>query len=101
MTQIVWAPQARQDLKRIYVGIARFNVVAAVATTRTIKDKINLLSRHPHIGVARPDIWPGARMTVVPPYLIFHEIVFGISQQPRKVQILRILDGRRDLADLL
>lgn len=101
MTQIVWAPLARQDLKAIYVSIARYNVPAALKAVQVIRDKISLLARHPRVGVQRDDLYAGLRMTTVPPYLVFYELVADGSRQAEQVKLLRILDGRRDLAELL
>jgi plasmid stabilization system protein ParE len=100
VTSIDWSPQAKVDLKSIYLLIAPHNKAAAVKLIEGITGKIALLSRHPRIGVERGDIEPGLRMIAIPPYLVFHEIK-QTEQKGESVNILRILDGRRDIKELL
>ncbi|MGI8769968.1 MAG: type II toxin-antitoxin system RelE/ParE family toxin [Acidobacteriaceae bacterium] len=69
-----WSPQARQDLLDIYVAIGFGNADAAERLYTAIEAKVDLLARHPRIGVSRPEIRPTSRVLIEGPYLILYEI---------------------------
>jgi len=49
----------------------------------------------------RPDIQPGLRMLVEAPYVVLYRIEPDSMEAPvEAVQIVRVLDGRRDLPNL-
>lgn len=50
------------------------------------------------MGVRRPDIRPSARMLVAAPFLLLYETVPDTDSGPVDlVEIVRVVDGRRDL----
>ena len=101
MTRIVRLPAAERDLEDIWLTIAADNPAAATRMVRAIGASIENLADHPHMGPRRSDIRPTARMLVVGPYLILYETHPNDEEgQVREVEIVRIVDGRRDLKSL-
>lgn len=101
MTQVIWSPEADQDVDEIYVHIGLRNVAAAERFLAEIGRKLELLERHPKIGVQRPDLEAHIRMLAAPPYLIFYELQTEPDSPREQIRLVRILDGRRDLKELL
>ena len=99
---LVWAPQAREDLIEIYTCIGLDNPPAAERIFDAVQAKTELLRDYPRLGVRRPDIRPPTRMLIEGPYLILYETHpdsnEGIIDE---VEIVRIVDGRRNLQNLL
>jgi toxin ParE1/3/4 len=98
---LVWSPQARDDLIEIYVTIGVERPDAAERYFDRIEEKVRLLQDQPRLGVRRPDIRRSARMLVEAPYVILYETVPDTDAGPlTAVEIVRVVDGRRDLASL-
>jgi toxin ParE1/3/4 len=96
--RLLWSPQAREDLLDIYVFIGADNPDAAERLYTAIEEKTDLLIRDPRLGVRRSEIAPSARMLVQGPYLILYETYPDSDDAAIKtVEIVRIVDGRRDL----
>jgi toxin ParE1/3/4 len=101
VTQVVISPAAERDLEDIWVTIAAENPSAATRLLRNIGGQIDHLATHPRLGPRRPDIRRATRMLVVSPYLILFETHPDTDEGPvREVEIVRVVDGRRDLARL-
>jgi toxin ParE1/3/4 len=101
VTELVWSKQARQDLIDIYVQIGLHDAAAAERYFATIQRKIELLGDHPRIGPRRSDIRPSARMLVIAPYLVLYRIEPDTDAGPiARIELVRIVDGRRDLPRL-
>ncbi|MFO1101074.1 MAG: type II toxin-antitoxin system RelE/ParE family toxin [Xanthobacteraceae bacterium] len=99
--KLVWSNQAREDLLDIYVLIGVEDPAAAERYFDRIDAKIEILQSQPRIGVRRPDIRAGMRMLVEAPYVILYRIEPDTDDGPvTAVEIIRIIDGRRDLAHL-
>ncbi len=99
---VLWAPQARQDLLDIYLTIGLDNPAAAERCFAAMEAKSRLLASHPRLGPRRRDIGTSARLLVESPYLILYETHPDTDQgQVDEVEIVRVIDGRRDLANLL
>lgn len=100
--ELVWTPQAREDLIEIYTFIGADSPSAAERIFDAIESKAEMLLRHPRLGVRRPDIRPSTRMLVEGSYLILYE-THPDSDEGRidRVEIVRIVDGRRNLKGLL
>lgn len=98
---LVWTPQAREDLVEIYTWIAHDNLSAAENIWDAIQTKVESLYLHPRLGVRRPDIRPSARMLIEGAYLILYE-THPNNNEARidQVEIVRIVDGRRNLKSL-
>lgn len=92
---------AERDLEDIWLSIAEDNPVAATRMVRAIAARIDRLSRFPRLGVRRRDIAPSARVLLEGPYLILFEVQPDTDEGPVEwVEIVRVVDGRRDLSDL-
>jgi plasmid stabilization system protein ParE len=88
--KLVWAPEAETDLLLIWNwGASRFSREAADAHLRDINRAIANLTKFPHAGVACDYIVPGVHPTVV-----FYRT--GSAS----IDIVRVVDGRRNLAAL-
>ena len=56
------------------------------------------LADQPRMGVRRPDIRPSTRMLVEAPFLLLYETIPDTDVEC--VEIVRVVDGRRDLRHL-
>jgi toxin ParE1/3/4 len=98
---VVWSPLARADLLDIYLTIAVEQPKAAERYFDRIEAKAKLLAGQPRMGVRRPDIRRSTRMLVEAPYIILYEVVPDTDEGPvHMVEIVRVVDGRRDLQSL-
>jgi toxin ParE1/3/4 len=101
VTLVVISPAAEGDLEDIWAAIAAENPSAATRLLRKRGAQIDRLATHPRLGPRRPDIRAAARILVVSPYLILFETHPDTDEDPvREVEIIRVVDGRRDLAQL-
>jgi toxin ParE1/3/4 len=96
---VSWTQVAREDLLQIYVLIGLEQPAAAERYFDRIENKAWLLSQQPRLGVRRPHIRPGFRMLVENPYVILYRTIPDADDGPLSgVQIVRVVDGRQDLA---
>jgi toxin ParE1/3/4 len=85
-------------LLEIYTMIGLEQPAAAERYFDRIEDKAGLLTEQPRMGVRRLDIHPSTRMLVEAPYLILYRTDPDTNDGPiHAVEIVRIVDGRRDL----
>ena len=89
MTLVVISPRALSDLIDIttYLDTAAGFAVAYRYEQR-IRYKIERLAEFPGLGTPRPRLGPHVRLLVERPYLIYY-------QWDERVEVLRMLDGRR------
>jgi toxin ParE1/3/4 len=100
-TELIWSNQARTDLLEIYVMIGLEQPAAAERYFDRIEDKARLLKSQPRMGVRRADIRPSMRMLVEAPYLILYRTDPDTEEDPvSTVEIIRVIDGRRDLGGI-
>ena len=100
--EVVWTPQAREDLIDIYTYIGLDNPSAAERVFDSVQSRAELLAEYPRLGLRRPDIRPSTRLLVQGPYLILYEThPDSDAGDIHAVEIVRIVDGRRDLKNLL
>ena len=98
---LVWTPLAREDLIEIYTYIGLDNLSAAERIFDAIEAKAELLVEYPRMGERRPDIRPSTRMLIEGPYLILYETHPDSDEGSiNEVEIVRIIDGRRNLKNL-
>jgi toxin ParE1/3/4 len=98
---LVWTPQAREDLVDIYTYIGLDNPSAAERLFDAVRAKAELLGDYPRLGVRHPEIRPPTRMLVEGPYLILYETHPDSDEGSiDDVEIVRIVDGRRSLRNL-
>jgi len=98
---LFWTSQAREDLIEIYAYIGQDSPSAAERIFDAVETKAELLIEYPRLGVRRPEIRPSTRMLIEGPCLILYEThpdsnEGGIDE----VEIVRIVDGRRNLKNL-
>jgi len=99
---LVWLPQALRDVRDIYVRIGLEQPKAAERFFDSFERKARLLAEQPHMGARYPEIGPGVRMLVDAPFLILYETIPDDDDASvQRVQIVRVIDGRRDLRALL
>lgn len=95
MTTLRFTPRAREDLLDIWTYIAEH---AGVAPADRIYDLIEnactLLQEHPRMGRARGEIAHDARSIIIERWVALYRVVES------EVQIVRIVDGVRDLEHL-
>jgi toxin ParE1/3/4 len=70
---LIWTPQAREDLIEIYTYIGFDNPSAAELIFNDVQAKAELLVEFPRLGVRRPEIRPSTRMLIAGAYLILYE----------------------------
>jgi toxin ParE1/3/4 len=100
-TELVWSNQARADLLEIYVMIGLEQPAAAERYFDRIEEKTRLLKSQPRMGVRRSDIRPSMRMLIETPYLILYRTDPDTEVGPvNTVEIVRVIDGRRDLSGI-
>ena len=98
---LCWTPQAREDLIEMYTYVGLDNPSAAERIFDAIQAKSQLLVEYPRIGVRRPDIRPSTRMLIQGPCLILYETHPDTDEGLiDEVEIVRIVDGRRNLKNL-
>ena len=96
---LLWTPQAREDLLEIYIAIGIDNLGAAERFYTAMESKTDLLASHPRLGVRRPEIQRSARILMEGPYLILYETHPDTDDGPiERVEIVRVVDGRRGLS---
>jgi toxin ParE1/3/4 len=102
VSHVSQSPAAEQDLEDIWLTIAADNPHAATRVVRAIGARIDQLAHHPRLGPRRPDIQPRARVLVEGPYLILFETHPDTDDGPVDwVEIVRVVDGRRDLSNVI
>ncbi len=97
--QLIWASPARIDLVEIAEFIADDNPVAARTTIKKIKEQVSNLHFQPEQGRIVPELASQGivkyRELIVSPWRILYQI------DKTKVYIVLVVDGRRDLEDIL
>jgi toxin ParE1/3/4 len=102
VTRVVISPRAEQEIEDIWLIIAADDPTAANRVVRHVGEKIDRLAIHPRLGPRRPDISPAARILIEGPYLIIYEHQPNADAGPVEiVDIVSVIDGRRDLTRLL
>ena len=92
---IDWSPEARADLSEIwnyYVKVAGRHTADKIV--REIGEVCRLLEDHPFAGRARDEVRPGLRSIAARPHVVFYRVKNDIAE------IVRVLDGRRDLDEI-
>jgi toxin ParE1/3/4 len=85
-------PLAEDDLLDIWASIALHSPRAADRLVARFYEAEDKLAENPLIGEARPELGEGLRKWTVGAYLMFYAV------EPDALTIVRVLDGRRDLA---
>ena len=102
LAKLRWKPHAREDLLDIYCLIGFDNPAAAERIVAAIESSIEALTAYSRMGPSRSDIQSSMRIIVEAPYLILYRIEPDTECGAVKtVEIVRIVDGRRNLKTLL
>jgi toxin ParE1/3/4 len=92
--KVRYTRRAREDLLEIWEWIAPDKPATADRVCDAIKKRCESLRHHPELGRPRPEIGDGARSLVIERWVAFYRIVGD------GVQVVRIVDGARDLSKL-
>lgn len=99
--KLVWTPRARADVKKIYIDIGRHQPDSAERYFANLRHKAQMLVEHPRLGTRQPSIFQTARMIIEAPYIILYETKPDADEgDVHMVEIVRVVDGRRDLSSL-
>src|SRR5712692_8128296 len=91
---LIWSPEARSDLSEIwdhYLTVAGQRVADSVA--RKIVGACVQLEERPFASRPRDEIRAGLRSITASPHVVFYRV------SGEAAEIVRVLDGRRDLDD--
>jgi toxin ParE1/3/4 len=88
----LWSPEAEQDLIEIWIYLAReASTAVADGQLRDIDRTRERLEEWPHSGRMRDELLPGLRSVAVRPNVVFYRV------RGEQVEIVRVIDGRRDI----
>ncbi|WP_292629359.1 MULTISPECIES: type II toxin-antitoxin system RelE/ParE family toxin [unclassified Novosphingobium] len=94
---IIRKPKAIDDLAAIWLYLAEHGDDLADRWIDRIDEGVGRLAEYPKAGAGRAILADDLRVWPVPPYLI----LYRLDESARIVDILRIVDGRRDVGKLL
>ena len=92
---VIWSPDASADLSAIwdyYVEAAGRHTADGII--RGIFEMCTVLEAHPFAGRARGEVRPGLRSIAASPHVVFYRVNDGVAE------VVRVLDGRRDLDEI-
>lgn len=92
---LVFTPLALTDLESILAFVAKDRPLVASAVLKRIRDRCELIATHPELGQLRPEFPGDVRSFPVQRWIIFYRITQSA------VEVVRVLDGVRDLDSLL
>jgi toxin ParE1/3/4 len=96
MSAARWTSESKRDIEQIavYIGIDEHRPIAADRLIDRIVETVDFLAQHNTMGTPRDDLGSGYRIYTVSRYVIvFNPVADGI-------EVVRIVDGRRDLTSL-
>ena len=97
MRKVVFAPEARDDLKELYLFIAeRSNSDRAMAYVNRIEAYCRGFADYPERGTRRDDLFPGLRVVGFE-----RRVTIAFHVDADTVKFLRILYGGRELEALI
>ena len=102
LAELLWTPRAEEDLIEIHAFIALDNPDAADRIVNRLASAAEMLRRHPRLCQRRPEIRTSLRMMTEWPYILLYETIPDEDDAPVLfVEIVRVLDGRRDLPAMI
>jgi len=92
--KVIWSPEARQDLRDIYLYLAAENPYAARTLQERVKQGVQLLRDNPRSG--RPGRVPGTRELVISgtSYIVPYRI------REKRLELLRVYHTARNWPEL-
>ncbi|MGC1304383.1 MAG: type II toxin-antitoxin system RelE/ParE family toxin [Caulobacteraceae bacterium] len=94
MDRVTVTPRAEADLDEIWLHVAMDAPKAADRLIDQIVERCASLAAHPHLGPARPEIAPEARMLTIGDHLVLYRV------RETGVDIVRVVHGARQLDGL-
>ena len=96
MPKAEWTPTAKRELDEIhdFIGVERHSQAAAEKIVRDLHTKAELYATQPTMGLPRPDLGAGLRVFRHKPYVVVYR------ELEDTIEILRLVDGRRDYRGL-
>lgn len=91
MMQVVFTPEAREDLRDIALKIAEHNPVRAFTYVDELDARAQRIGQFPHAAPPRPQWSDGVRIAVHGRYITVYRVC------DEAVQVLRVVHGARDL----
>jgi len=99
--KLVWSKLARAEAKQIFLAMSKERPRSAERYFQQFREKASMLAHYPRLGARHPEIFPTARMLVEAPYVILYETIPDDDDAVvYTVEIVRIVDSRRDLTSL-
>lgn len=99
--ELTWTPKAEEDLLEIYSFIGLDSPEAAERIFAKLQTRVEALADYSRLGPRRPEIHPSTRILVEGPYLVLYETHPDTDEGPiDAVEIVRVVDGRRNLKNL-
>ena len=95
MPKIIRTYPARDDVRQIWLYIAKDNVTAADRLVDKFDETLHILARNPWIGQSAHQYREGLRQFTVGNYVLFYEPIKA------GIRLIRVLHGARKLEDLL
>lgn len=97
--RVIWAPAARLDLEDVLEWVENLSAPNAAKLLRRIESAVVALKRFPRRGRIVPELRPLG-------ILSFRELIVGLNRvvyrvEGREVRVVAVIDGRRELEDLL
>jgi toxin ParE1/3/4 len=92
MMLVRFTKQAKADLSDVWLAVAARDERIADRVLDTLYERCVQLSEHPELGPSRPDIAAEVRSLLSERWLILYRVL------PEQVQVVRIVDGARDLS---
>jgi toxin ParE1/3/4 len=99
--ELTWTPKAEEDLLEIYSFIGLDSPEAAERIFAKLQTRVEALADYPRLGSRRSEVRPSTRILVEGPYLVLYETHPDTDEGPiDAVEIVRVVDGRRNLKNL-
>lgn len=92
--KFILAPSAIADLEKISDYFLEKNVEAGELLFHKFNKKFQSLTRFPKLGKSYPNLHPDIRGLLEQNYIIFYRV------SPESIEIVRIVDARRNLLEL-
>jgi len=95
VSRVRFTRRAREDLLDIWLYVApRSSEAVADQIYDRLEERCQLLTEHPQLGPARPEIAEDARALVIERWLALYRLIDDGAQ------VVRIVDGSRDLTQI-
>ena len=94
MKQLSFTSRANADLTQILDYIELDRPQTATKVVARIREKCELLRTNPEMGPARPEFAKDMRSLIVQRWIVYYRV------KTNEIQVIRVLDGARDVRGL-